>query len=316
LQDLWSLMQFLNPGYLGSFDKFKRNYALPIERFGNQDATKDLKNMVGPFILRRVKSDPRVIQDLPEKIEMKEYCQLTEEQATLYEAVVQDTLKKIAESDGLARRGLVLALLTHLKQVCNHPVQYLHQTDAANLAQLQLDGRSGKLARLIEILEEILAEGDRVLIFTQYAEMGKLLSAYLPQAVGCSNQYLHGGVPAKQREQMVRRFQEEEHGPPIFILSLKAGGLGLNLTRANHVLHYDRWWNPAVEDQATDRSFRIGQTKNVQVHKFITSGTLEERIDDMIESKKGLADAIIGGEQWLTELSTEELRDLVTLRKS
>ena len=321
LTELWSIMQFLNPGYLGTLEKFRAEYAIPIERFGEPEATQRLRQLIGPFVLRRVKTDPNVIQDLPEKIEIKQYCNLTEEQATLYEAVVQSTMKKIAESEGIERKGLVLTLLMQLKQVCNHPMQYLHQvqvesggTDAPDIVQLA--GRSGKLIRLVEMLDEILSEGDRALVFTQFAEMGHLLANYLPGALGHNVQFLYGGTPMKARDQMVQRFQEDDHAPPIFILSLKAGGIGLNLTRANHVFHFDRWWNPAVEDQATDRSFRIGQLRNVEVHKFITAGTLEERIDELIDSKKGLADAIIGGgEQWLTELSTEDLRELVNLRR-
>jgi SNF2 family DNA or RNA helicase len=271
--------------------------------------------MVNPFILRRVKTDPRVISDLPAKVETKVYCSLTEEQATLYEAVVKDVMKRIEEKEGIERRGLVLSMLMQLKQICNHPVQYLHQT-GKDAAESALEGRSGKLGRLQELLEEVLAEGDRSLIFTQFAEMGALLAAFLPKSTGAATQFLHGGTPVKMRDQMVSRFQEDEHAPPIFILSIKAGGTGLNLTRANHVFHFDRWWNPAVEDQATDRAFRIGQKRNVQVHKFVTTGTLEEMIDDMIESKKGLAQAVVGsGESWLTELSTDELRNLVMLRR-
>jgi SNF2 family DNA or RNA helicase len=207
-------------------------------------------------------------------------------------------------------------MLMQLKQVCNHPVQYLHQADGAEVDITDLAERSGKLARLTEMLEEVTSVGDRALIFTQFAELGHLLRAYLPQALGQATQFLHGGVPAKKRDQMVKRFQEEEYGPSIFVLSLKAGGTGLNLTRANHVFHFDRWWNPAVEDQATDRAYRIGQTRNVQVHKFVTVGTMEEMIDEMIESKKALAEAVVGsGEQWLTELSTDDLRELVRLRR-
>ena len=315
LSELWSIMHFLNPGYLGTREAFRSNFALPIERYQDEQALKRLKQMVNPFILRRVKTDPRVISDLPAKVETKVYCTLTEEQATLYEAVVQDALKKIEELDGIERRGLVLSMLMQLKQICNHPVQYLHQA-GKGAADLALDGRSGKLERLAELLEEVLAEDDRALIFTQFAEMGALLADFLPKSTGAATQFLHGGTPVKLRDQMVRRFQEEEHAPPVFILSLKAGGTGLNLTRANHVFHFDRWWNPAVEDQATDRAFRIGQKRNVQVHKFVTTGTLEEMIDDMIESKKRLAQVVVGsGEGWLTELSTDELRQLVTLRR-
>jgi SNF2 family DNA or RNA helicase len=319
LSELWSIMHFLNPGYLGARKSFRENFALPIERYHDEEAIKQLKQLTTPFILRRVKTDPRVISDLPDKVETKVYCTLTEEQATLYEAVVQDVMKQIEEEDAqsVKRRGLVLSMMMQLKQICNHPVQYLHQA-GKNGADVSLDDRSGKLERLGELLEEVLAaeRNDRALIFTQFAEMGAMLADYLPRAFGAGTQFLHGGTPAKARDQMVERFQEAEHAPPIFILSLKAGGTGLNLTRANHVFHFDRWWNPAVEDQATDRAFRIGQRRNVQVHKFVTAGTLEEMIDDMIESKKGLAQAVVGsGEGWLTELSTAELRKIVTLRR-
>jgi SNF2 family DNA or RNA helicase len=317
LSELWSIMHFLNPGYLGARKSFRENFALPIERYHDEEAIKQLKQLTTPFILRRVKTDPRVISDLPNKVETKVYCTLTEEQATLYEAVVQDVMKQIEEEEGIKRRGLVLSMMMQLKQICNHPVQYLHQKSKAG-ADVSLDNRSGKLERLGELLEEVLAaaRNDRALIFTQFAEMGEMLAEYLPHAFGAATQFLHGGTPAKARDQMVKRFQEDEHAPPIFILSLKAGGTGLNLTRANHVFHFDRWWNPAVEDQATDRAFRIGQKRNVQVHKFVTTGTLEEMIDDMIESKKGLAQAIVGsGENWLTEMSTDELRRVVTLRR-
>ena len=315
LSELWSIMHFLNPGYLGARSKFRREFAIPIERYHDEDAIKRLRQLTSPFILRRVKTDPRVIQDLPEKVETKVYCNLSEEQATLYEAVVQDVMKQIEEKEGIERRGVVLSMLMQLKQICNHPVQYLHQA-GRNGGSVELVGRSGKLERLTELLDEILADGDRALLFTQFAEMGELLARYIPQTLGTAAQFLHGGTPVRARDQMVQRFQEDEKAPPIFILSLKAGGTGLNLTRANHVFHFDRWWNPAVEDQATDRAFRIGQKRNVQVHKFVTTGTLEEMIDDMIESKKGLAQAIVGsGEQWLTELSTDALRHLVQLRR-
>lgn len=318
LSELWSIMHFLNPGYLGTRDAFRTNYALPIERYNDITARQQLKQIIGPFILRRLKTDPTVIQDLPEKVETKVYCYLTEEQATLYEAVVQDAMQRVEESEGIGRRGNVLSMLMKLKQVCNHPIQFLHQNNGADAsAMAEWVSRSGKVERLVEMLEEILAEGDRALIFTQFAEMGEMLAGILPQALNCPVQFLHGGTPAKERDTMVQRFQNDTDGPSIFILSLKAGGTGLNLTRANHVFHFDRWWNPAVEDQATDRAFRIGQNRNVQVHKFITTGTLEEMIDEMIESKKGLADAIIGsGEGWLTEMSTADLRELVQLRRA
>lgn len=316
LSELWSIMHFLNPGFLGNREAFRANYALPIERYNDPKAMQKLRQMVNPFILRRVKTDPTVIQDLPEKVETKVYCNLTEEQATLYQAVVQDAMQKVEESTGMDRRGNVLSMLMKLKQVCNHPVQFLHQVGQAESSPAEIVARSGKMERLIAMIEEILAEGDRAIIFSQFAEMGELLSTVLPEVLGVPVLFLHGGTPAKARDGMIRRFQEEPNGPPIFLLSLKAGGTGLNLTRANHVFHFDRWWNPAVENQATDRAFRIGQKRNVQVHKYIAQGTLEEMIDEMIESKKGLAQSLLGtGEGWLTELSTDDLRDLVQLRR-
>jgi len=317
LSELWSIMHFLNPGYLGSRQGFRHSFALPIERYSDERATQRLRQMVSPFILRRVKTDPTVIQDLPDKQEMKVYCNLSEEQATLYESVVQSAMQEVAEADGIQRKGLVLSMLMKLKQVCNHPAQFLHQIgDGHSLDPEKETDRSGKLARLTEMLEEAVSVGDRVLIFSQFAEMGQLLKQHLQERLGVSTLFLYGAIPAKKREVMIQRFQEDPNGPPIFILSLKAGGTGLNLTRANHVFHFDRWWNPAVEDQATDRAFRIGQTRNVQVHKFVCVGTMEEMIDEMIESKKALAQSIVGsGENWLTEMSTNELRDLVTLRR-
>jgi len=315
LMELWSIMQFLNPGYLGAKDHFRREFAVPVERFRDPDATSQLRGLVTPFILRRVKTDPSVITDLPEKIETKAYCNLTEEQASLYQSVVNDVMEKIAGSEGIERQGQVLALLTKLKQICNHPVHYLQKINGKVPANKEIHDRSGKLKRLVEMLEEIVLVGDRVLIFTQFAEMGKILNAYLPTKINGQVLFLYGNTPIKMRDQMIKRFMEEENGPQVFILSLKAGGIGLNLTRANHVIHFDRWWNPAVEDQATDRAFRIGQNRNVMVHKFVCVGTLEERIDEMIESKKGLAETIIGsGENWISDLSTEELQDLVRLR--
>ncbi len=310
LSELWSIMHFLNPGFLGSQAGFRRDFALPIERYQDRDATERLKRLVGPFILRRVKTDPSVIQDLPDKLEMKVFCNLTAEQATLYEAVVNESLERIQSAEeGIERRGVVLGALTRLKQVCNHPAQFLGDGSA-------LPGRSGKLDRLGAMLEEALSVGDRALIFTQFVEMGHMLRAHLQTLFGVEVLFLHGGTPQKQRERMVARFQQERDGPPLFLLSLKAGGTGLNLTAANHVFHYDRWWNPAVEEQATDRAFRIGQTRDVQVHKFLCAGTLEERIDELIESKKLLAASVVGaGEAWLTELSTDQLHDLMSLRR-
>ncbi len=311
LSELWSIMQFLNPGFLGSQASFSRDFALPIERYQTPEAAVRLKKLVGPFILRRVKTDPTIIQDLPEKLEMKVYCTLTPEQVTLYEAVVQESLERLESIEvGIERRGIVLGMLLRLKQVCNHPAQFLGDGSA-------LPGRSGKLERLSEMLEEALDVGDKALVFTQFAEMGRMLQAHLGAHFGREALFLHGGVTQPRRDRMVARFQRSaDDSPPLLILSLKAGGVGLNLTAANHVFHFDRWWNPAVENQATDRAFRIGQTRDVQVHKFICAGTLEERIDELIESKKALAESVIGaGEGWLTELGTAELRDLLTLRR-
>ena len=314
LSELWSLMQFLNPGYLGSQKHFRDAFVIPIERERDQLATERLRRMTQPFILRRLKSDPKVIQDLPEKIEKKVYCHLTKEQATLYQAIVDDALEQVEETDGIQRKGLVLGMLMKLKQVCNHPAQFLHQLDHYKLSKT--DKRSGKLLRLTEMLEEVIPQGDRVLIFTQFTQIGDLLKRYLQAKLGVGTQFLHGGVPGNKRETLVKRFQEEENGPPIFILSIKAGGTGLNLTRANHVFHFDRWWNPAVEDQATDRAFRIGQQNNVVVHKFVCLGTVEEKIDQMIESKKSLAESIVGPQEGpLTEMSVDDLREIVALRQ-
>jgi SNF2 family DNA or RNA helicase len=254
-----------------------------------------------------VKNDPTIIDDLPSKQEMTVYCTLTREQASLYQSEVDAAMEKIEGADGIARRGHVLALITALKQICNHPAQYLHEAGP-------LGGRSGKLERLREMLEEALAVGDRVLVFTQYREMGNRLVRDLTHRFGASIQYLHGGTPRATRDAMIHRFQEDANGPRIFVLSLKAGGTGLNLTAATHVFHYDRWWNPAVEDQATDRAYRIGQQRKVQVHKFLCAGTIEERINQMLEAKRDLAARIVGqGEQWITELNNDQLRELFSL---
>ncbi len=309
LSELWSIMEFLNPGYLGSGTEFHKNFALPIERYHNAERADALKRLTQPFILRRVKTDKEIIQDLPDKMEMKVFCNLTQEQASLYEAVVKEMIERIEAADGIERRGLILATLTKLKQVCNHPAHFM--SDGS-----RLDHRSGKLNRLEEMLEEVLAAGDKALIFTQFAEMGGMLRTELQERLGREVLFLHGGTQKKDRDMLVQRFQEERRGSPLFILSLKAGGVGLNLTAANHVFHFDRWWNPAVENQATDRAFRIGQKKNVQVHKFVCVGTLEERIDAMIEQKKELAENIIGsGENWLTEMSTSQLKELFALSR-
>ncbi|NET59486.1 MAG: DEAD/DEAH box helicase [Symploca sp. SIO2E6] len=311
LSELWSILDFLNPGYLGERQFFQRRFALPIEKFGDTDSLRTLRSLVQPFILRRLKTDKSIIQDLPDKQEMTVFCGLSAEQATLYQKLVDESLEEIEDSEGIQRRGKVLTLLMQLKQICNHPAHYLKQKS------LGLAGRSGKLLRLQEMLEEVIAENDHALIFTQFAEWGKLIKPYLEKQFAGEVLFLYGATRKKQREEMVDRFQNDPEGPRILILSLKAGGTGLNLTRANHVFHVDRWWNPAVENQATDRAFRIGQTRNVQVHKFVCTGTLEERINDIIESKKQLAEQTVdSGEQWLTEIDTNQLRSLLVLDRS
>lgn len=307
--DLWSIMEFLNNGFLGTQADFKRNFLLPIQANRDPSVIHKLKTLTNPFILRRLKSDKSIIRDLPPKLEMKTYCNLTKEQASLYQALVQDVENALDSTEGIQRKGLVLATLTKLKQICNHPAQYLNESG-------KLAERSGKLSRLTEMLEEVIEVDERALIFTQFVEMGKIVQQHLQDTFGQEVIFLHGGVSKKARDSMIERFQEEDNGPHIFVLSLKAGGTGLNLTRANHVFHYDRWWNPAVEDQATDRVHRIGQTRNVQIHKFLCMGTLEERIDEMLEHKKGLADSIVGSDEaWLTELSTDDLKILFQLQQ-
>ncbi|MBV6625253.1 MAG: DEAD/DEAH box helicase [Rivularia sp. (in: Bacteria)] len=307
LQELWSIMDFLNPGYLGNKQFFQRRFAMPIEKYGDTSSLSQLRSLVQPFILRRLKTDRDIIQDLPEKQEMTVFCGLTPAQAKLYQQVVEDSLSEIDDAEGLQRRGMILSLLVKLKQICNHPAQYLKKKKLE-----QYD--SAKLQRLDEMLEEVVLNGDRALIFTQFAEWGKLLKPHLEEKLSRETMFLYGSTTKKQREEMIDRFQHDPQAPPVMILSLKAGGVGLNLTKANHVFHFDRWWNPAVENQATDRVFRIGQTKNVQVHKFVCTGTLEEKIHDMIESKKQLAEQVVGaGEEWLTEMDTDQLRNLLIL---
>ena len=307
LSDLWSIMEFTNPGLLGPAEGFRARFAIPIERDGSPDAARALQRITRPFVLRRLKTDRAIISDLPDKQEMKVWCNLTTEQASLYAATVADMLSRIEDAaDDISRRGLVLATMAKLKQVCNHPAHLLGDGS-------RLPGRSGKLARLEEICDEIVAAGDKALCFTQYAEFGRMLQPHLAARLGCPVLFLHGGTPKKKRDAMIEAFTSADE-PALFLLSLKAGGTGLNLTAASHVIHVDRWWNPAVEDQATDRAFRIGQRRNVQVRKFVCVGTLEERIDAMIEEKKALAQRVVGtGESWLTELSVSDLRAVLAL---
>ncbi|MFB7136043.1 DEAD/DEAH box helicase [Streptomyces sp. NPDC056237] len=313
LSELWALLDWTTPGLLGPLKAFRARHARIVESTGtaaglaNDEAVERLSRLVRPFLLRRKKSDPGIAPELPPKTETDHPVFLTREQATLYEAAVRETMAFIEASEGIARRGLIMKLLASLKQICNHPAQYLKEEPT------RLDGRSGKLALLDELLDTILAEDGSVLIFTQYVTMARLLSAHLASRA-IPSQLLHGGTPVTERERMVDRFQSGE--VPVFLLSLKAAGTGLNLTRAAHVIHYDRWWNPAVEEQATDRAYRIGQTQPVQVHRLIAEGTVEDRIDELLRAKRVLADAVLGtGETALTELSDRDLADLVSLRR-
>ena len=313
VSELWALMDFLNPKVLGEENFFRQRYRLPIERYGDMSSLRDLKARVGPFILRRLKTDKAIISDLPEKVELSEWVGLSKEQKSLYSKTVEDTLDAIARAPRGQRHGQVLGLLTKLKQICNHPALALSE-GAVDDGFL---GRSDKLQRLEEILEEVIEAGDRALLFTQFAEWGHLLQAWMQQRWKAEVPFLHGGTRKSERQAMVDRFQEDPRGPQLFLLSLKAGGVGLNLTRASHVFHIDRWWNPAVENQATDRAYRIGQTNRVMVHKFITSGSVEEKIDRMIREKSRLAEDIVGsGEEWLGNLAGDRLRELVALEDS
>ncbi|WP_053724878.1 DEAD/DEAH box helicase [Streptomyces sp. WM6378] len=308
LSELWAILDWTTPGLLGRLATFRTKYASAAESGSDPAAAERLSRLVRPFLLRRRKSDPGIAPELPPKTETDRAVSLTKEQTGLYEAVVRETLAEISGADGFERRGLVMKLLTALKQICNHPAQYLTEDDP------EITGRSGKLELLDELLDTILAEDGSVLVFTQYVSMARLIEEHLA-ARGVPTLFLHGGTPVVRREEMVRRFQEGQ--VPVFLLSLKAAGTGLNLTRAGHVVHYDRWWNPAVEAQATDRAYRIGQTQPVQVHRLITEGTIEDRIAEMLDRKRELADSVLGsGESALTELSDAELTDLVALRGS
>lgn len=305
LSELWAVLDWTTPGLLGTLGGFRSRWAKAVEG-GDEKAAAQLAGLIRPFLLRRRKSDPGIAPELPAKTETDQAVSLTVEQAALYEAVVREAMEEIRGSSGMARRGLVVKLLTACKQICNHPAQYVKEPRPV------LAGRSGKLELLDELLDTILAEGGAVLVFTQYVAMARLLECHLRDR-GVESLLLHGGTPVARREEMVRAFQDG--GVPVFLLSLKAAGTGLNLTRADHVIHYDRWWNPAVEEQATDRAYRIGQSRPVQVHRLVTEGTVEDRIAGMLRAKRRLADAVLsGGEGALTELSDAELADLVSLR--
>ncbi|MFT8322089.1 MAG: DEAD/DEAH box helicase [Bacillus sp. (in: firmicutes)] len=306
LNELWSIFDFTNHGYLGSLGQFQKRFVIPIEKDDKVEQIQHLQNMIRPFLLRRTKKDEEVALNLPDKLEQKEYCPLTAEQAALYEQLIHDTFAKIEQLSGFERKGLVLQMLTRLKQLCNHPALYLKEEKPTNLLE-----RSVKMEKLAELMEAIMERKESCLIFTQYIDMGAMIQQMMKKKFHIDVPFLNGSVPKQTRDKLIQQFQDNEF--PIFLLSLKAGGTGLNLTAANHVIHYDRWWNPAVENQATDRAYRIGQTKFVHVHKMICTGTLEEKIDAMLEKKQSLNEQIIQNENWVTELSTDDLKDLVSL---
>ncbi|WP_456273092.1 DEAD/DEAH box helicase [Bacillus sp. AK031] len=306
LSELWAIFDFLNHGYLGGFTQFQKSYILPIEKEENEKKVKELQAKIRPFLLRRTKKDPEVELNLPDKIEQKEYCALTAEQASLYEQLIKDTFAQLETLSGFERKGLVLQMLNRLKQLCNHPALYLKEPQPLNIEK-----RSEKMRKLTDIVEAVLDSGEACLIFTQYISMGEMIQSVMKEKFGVDVPFLNGSMSKTQRDTLVERFQNGEF--PVFLLSLKAGGTGLNLTAANHVVHYDRWWNPAVENQATDRAYRIGQSRFVHVHKMIASGTLEEKIDMMLEKKQALNDEIIQSDQWMTELSDRDLHSLLSL---
>ncbi|KGR88031.1 DEAD/DEAH box helicase [Lysinibacillus boronitolerans] len=308
LSELWAIFDFIHKGYLGSFGRFNEEFILPIERDESESHKQKLRAKIQPFLLRRTKRDPHLQLNLPDKLESNEYCPLTTEQASLYEGYILETLDQLEQLTGFQKKGRVLKMLSKLKQLCNHPALYLKEPfeDAKTML-----ARSAKLERIVQMAAEIVDNGEQCLIFTQYIGMGQLLQHCFSELYNVDAPFLTGAMPKQQRDRLVEAFQAGDF--PIFILSLKAGGTGLNLTAANHVLHADRWWNPAVENQATDRAYRIGQTQFVQVHKFVTIGTIEEKIDKMLVQKSALSEELIQSSQWLTELEDQELRDLITL---
>lgn len=308
LTELWNIFDFINKGYMGSLTQFKTELASPIEKYKDKEVVEKLKKATSPFILRRLKTDKSIISDLPDKISFDEYCYLTKEQAAVYQNIVEDIMKQVENSDNIQRKGLIFKLITSLKQICNHPAHF------AKKGIIESES-SGKSAKIISILENILENREKALIFTQYKEMGDILQEIIKKELKEEAIFFHGGVTRKKRDEMVNSFQNDRK-TRLMIISLKAGGTGLNLTEASNVIHYDLWWNPAVENQATDRAYRIGQDKNVIVHRLITLGTFEEKIDEIIKSKKELADLTVStGESWITEMSNKDLRDIFTLYK-
>ena len=307
LSELWAIFDFIHKGYFGNFRKFTDDFIIPIERDDSEVDKRKLRSKIRPFLLRRTKSDPDLQLNLPKKLEQNEYCPLTTEQAALYESFLEETKFKLQTLTGFEKKGLILKMLSRLKQLCNHPALFLKEPQAP---AEQMFTRSDKLNRIVSMASEIVDNGERCIIFTQYIGMGNLIRQCLSELHGIDVPFLTGSMPKGQRDLLVEAFQEGEF--PVFILSLRAGGTGLNLTAANHVLHADRWWNPAVENQATDRAYRIGQTKFVHVHKFVTIGTIEEKIDKMLEEKAALSDDLIQSTQWLTELSDTEIDDLLS----
>ena len=306
LTELWSIFDFINQGYLGSLREFQKSYAIPIERFKENSRAAKLKMSISPFVLRRLKTDKHVISDLPEKMVLNEYCYLSKSQAVLYEKTLNEMMDKISGFTGINRRGNIFKLITALKQICNHPYQFLKSGEMGREL-------SGKMDKCISTVQSILDNNEKTLIFTQYKEMGDILCKVINEECGTEPLFFHGSLSVPQREELIERFQNNE-AAKVMILSLKAGGTGLNLTSATNVIHYDLWWNPAVEDQATDRTYRIGQDKNVMVHRMITLGTFEEKIDEMLKAKKELADlAVYEGEKIITELSDEEIYEIFTL---
>ncbi len=309
LIELWSILDFLNTDYLGSRALFQRRFLRPIEGGNSQQHLQHLKQLVQPFILRRLKSDPDVIRDLPAKQEISVFCDLTPEQTHLYAQAVERALPHLQDLEGFQRRGSILALLTRLRKIVNHPAMLEEDFQ-------DLEGRSGKLDRFMEMLSEARANHNKALVFTTFIRMGEILQQQIRQTWQYEPDFLHGGVSMRDRQQMVDRFQEGGQDIPILLLSVRTGGVGLNLTAANQVYHYDRWWNPAVENQATDRAHRIGQTRRVQVFKYIMSGTVEEHVDNLLRTKAQLAQDVLGsGEEWLTRLTNEQLQELLTLHQ-